>query len=98
MKLPKIAWISLGVLFALASIAIHYEVKIGLHQSHGGSVREMGNVKDGQPAPDFSLPDLSGNFVTLRLVSGTESCLDGFLGHLVRTVPDGDARFAGFAG
>lgn len=34
----------------------------------------------------------------VELVSGTESRLDGFLGHLVRTLPDGDARFAGFAG
>jgi peroxiredoxin len=78
MKLPKIAWISLGVLFALASIAIHYEVKIGLHQSHGDSVREMGNVKVGQPAPDFSLPDLSGNSVTLSSYRGQKVVLMDF--------------------
>ena len=78
MKLPKIAWISLGVLLALASIAIHYEVKIGLHQQHGGSVREMGNVKVGQPAPDFSLPDLSTNTITLNSYRGQKAVLMDF--------------------
>ena len=78
MKLPKIAWISVGVLFALASIAIHYEVKIGLHQQRGGSVPEMGNVKVGQPAPDFSLPDLSSNSVTLTSYRGQKVVLMDF--------------------
>ena len=48
MKLPKLVWISLSVLFALASIAIHYEVKIGLHQQHSGSVAEC--VRSGYKA------------------------------------------------
>jgi len=78
MKLPKIAWISVGVLFALASIAIHYEVKIGLHQQRGGSVPEMGNVKVGPPAPDFSLPDLSSNSVTLSSYRGQKIVLMDF--------------------
>jgi peroxiredoxin len=78
MKLPNAAWIGLGVLFALASIAIHYEVKIGLHQQNSGSVREMGNVKDGESAPDFSLPDLSSNSVTLSRYRGHKVVLMDF--------------------
>jgi peroxiredoxin len=78
MKLPKIAWISLGALFALATIAIHYEVKIGLHQQRSGSVHKLGNVEVGQPAPDFSLPDLSTNTVTLSLYRGQKVVLMDF--------------------
>jgi hypothetical protein len=32
MKFPKWFWIIAGVLFVAASVAIHYEVKIGMHQ------------------------------------------------------------------
>jgi hypothetical protein len=32
MKLPKLFWIIAGILFVAASIAINYEVKIGMHQ------------------------------------------------------------------
>ncbi len=78
MNLPKIAWISLGVLFALASVAINYEVKIGLHQQRSGSVGAMGNVKVGQPAPDFSLTDLSSNTVTLSSYRGQKVVLMDF--------------------
>ena len=78
MKLPKIAWISLGVLFALASIVIHYEEKIGLHQSHGGSVRDMGNVKVGELAPDFSSPDLSDHSIALSSYRGQKVVLMDF--------------------
>jgi len=52
--------------FAAATIWINYEVKVNVQGGHaGGSVHEMGNVKLGQPAPDFSVPDLSGNKVSL---------------------------------
>jgi peroxiredoxin len=68
----------LGALFALATIAIHYEVKIGLHQQRSGSVHKLGNVEVGQPAPDFSLPDLSTNTVTLSLYRGQKVVLMDF--------------------
>jgi peroxiredoxin len=70
MRLPKIAWVSLGALFAIATVAIHYEVKIALHRQRSGSVRELGNLKVGEPAPDFSLQDLSNHPVTLSSYRG----------------------------
>jgi hypothetical protein len=42
MKFPKWFWIIAGVLFVAASIAIHYEVKIGMHQ-RTGSVQGIQN-------------------------------------------------------
>src|ERR1051326_5490076 len=70
MRLPKTIWVSLAVLFLVASVAIHYEVKIGLHRQGDGSVLELGNVKVGGPAPDFSLLDLSNHSVTLASYRG----------------------------
>jgi hypothetical protein len=35
MKRPKWFWLLAGALFAAASIAINYEVKIGMHQRTG---------------------------------------------------------------
>ena len=77
-KVPKIFWIIGGVLFAVASIAIHYEVKFVMHHQSVGAVREMGNVKDGELAPDFSLPDLSSNTVTLSSYRGQKVVLLDF--------------------
>jgi peroxiredoxin len=77
-KVPKIVWIIGGVLFAVASIAIHYEVKFVMHNQGAGSVQEMGNVKVGEPAPDFSLPDLSTNIVTLSSYRGQKVVLMDF--------------------
>jgi peroxiredoxin len=65
MRLPKIFWIIGGVVFVVASIAIHYEVKFVMHDRSVGSVQKMGNLKVGQSAPDFTLQDLSGHPVTL---------------------------------
>jgi peroxiredoxin len=70
MRLPKITWIGLGTLLAIATVAIHYEVKISLHRQHGGSVQQLGNVKVGEPAPDFSLQDLSDRPVALSSYRG----------------------------
>ncbi len=59
-------WTIAGVLFAVASLGIHYQVKFRMHQGQaGGSIRQMGNVKVGEAAPDFSLPDLTSQAVTL---------------------------------
>ena len=70
MKLPKIAWVSLGALFAIATVAIHYEVKVSLHRQRSGSVHELGNIKVGEPAPDFSLQDLANHPVALSSYRG----------------------------
>ncbi|HVM62676.1 MAG TPA: TlpA disulfide reductase family protein [Verrucomicrobiae bacterium] len=49
----------------IGTIAIHYEVKVRLHRQGSGQVQQLGSVKVGQPAPDFSLMDLSNRPVSL---------------------------------
>jgi|SRR6266498_2545109 len=77
MKLRKSFWIAAGALFATASVAIHYEVKIRMHQ-HSGSVRELGKLKVSEPAPDFTLHDLTDNPVTLSSFRGEKTVLLDF--------------------
>lgn len=77
-KLPKIFWIVAGVLFAAASVAINYQVKYVMHHQGVGSIRVMGNIKVGQPAPDFTLKDLSGHPVTLSAYRGNKVVLMDF--------------------
>jgi peroxiredoxin len=72
MKGRKLAWIVAGALFAVASIAIHYEVKIAMHQ-RSGSVHELGHLKVSEPAPDFTLRDLAGESVTLSSFQGKKA-------------------------
>lgn len=68
-----------GVLFAVASLAIHYQVKVRMHQGQGGgSVRQMGNLKVGEAAPDFSLQDLTNRTVTLSSLRGEHVVLLDF--------------------
>jgi peroxiredoxin len=78
MKLPKIAWVSLGAFFAVATVAIHYEVKIALHRQPSGSVHELGNIKVGELAPDFSLQDLSNHPVALSSYRGQKVVIMDF--------------------
>ncbi len=75
MKVPKLRWIVAGALFAAGSIAIHYEVKIGMHR-HLGSVQELGRLKVGEPAPDFILHDLAGQPATLSSYRGRAVYVD----------------------
>jgi thiol-disulfide isomerase/thioredoxin len=71
MKLPKSVWIVAAVLFAAASVAIHYQVKVRLHTADGlGAVRAMGHLKVGEAAPKFSLADLANQPVTLSFFRG----------------------------
>ena len=76
-KLSKAAWIVAGALFAGASLAIHYEVKIGMHQ-RVGSVNELGHIRVSEPAPDFTLLDLTGQPVTLSSFQGNKAVLIDF--------------------
>jgi peroxiredoxin len=65
--------------FAAATLWINYEVKVNVQGSHtGGSVHEMGNVKVNQPAPDFSVLDLSSNKVSLASYRGQKVVLLDF--------------------
>ncbi len=78
MKLSQISRILAGVLFVAASIAIHYEVKFVMPQCSEGSVQELGNIKVGQPAPDFMLQDLSNHAVKLSSYRGHKVVLMDF--------------------
>lgn len=77
MKTRRPLWIVAGVLFAAASIAIHYEVKIGMHQARG-AVRALGHLKVREPAPDFTLNDLEGQPVALSSFRGEKAVLIDF--------------------
>lgn len=67
------------VLFAAATIWINYEIKVHVQGGHGGgSVNEMGNVKLGQVAPDFSTLDLSNRTVSLAGYRGQKVVLLDF--------------------
>lgn len=76
-NLRKWTWIIAGTLFAAASIAIHYEVKIGMR--HGfGSVHQLGPLRVNQLAPDFRLSDLAGRPVSLSSFHGKRAVLLDF--------------------
>ncbi len=68
------------ILFAAATVWINYQVKANIQGGHGssGTVNEMGNVKLGQPALDFSVKDLSGRTVTLADYRGQKAVLLDF--------------------
>jgi peroxiredoxin len=79
--LGKITAIFALVLFAAVTIWINYQIKVnvqgGGHRSNG-SVHEMGNVKVGQTAPDFSTLDLSNKMVSLSGYRGQKVVLLDF--------------------
>ena len=75
---PKIFWIVAGILFAIASLGIQYEVKYVMHHRGAGPVRVIGNLKMGQPAPDFTLTDLAGHPVSLSSYRGHSAVLMDF--------------------
>jgi peroxiredoxin len=74
----KIARIIGWGLFVIGSIGIQYEVKIGLNHGGGGTVQQMGNIKVGEPAPDFSLQDLPGHATSLASYRGQKVVLLDF--------------------
>jgi peroxiredoxin len=76
-RFPRARWMIAGALFAVASVAIHYQVKIAMHE-RSGSVSELRHLKVGQPAPDFTLPDLAGKPVTLSSFHGHKAVLIDF--------------------
>ena len=54
-----------GILFALASIKIHYIVKVEMAINGSGDTGQLANVQVGSESPDFSATDLQGRQVTL---------------------------------
>ena len=63
-------WILLGVLLAIGTAAIHHQVKI--EGVGGGSPvsGQLGNLREGSEAPDFSAADLTGRPVVLSEFRG----------------------------
>jgi cytochrome c biogenesis protein CcmG, thiol:disulfide interchange protein DsbE len=67
------------MVFAGATVWINYEVKVNLQGGgSNGSVRELGDLRVGQPAPDFSAPDLTGHPVKLADDRGQKVTLIDF--------------------
>jgi len=72
-------WIAVGVIFAGATVWINYEVKVNLQSATAdGATRELGRLKVGQPAPDFSAPDLTRQTVRLTDYRGKKVALIDF--------------------
>jgi peroxiredoxin len=79
MKPLPSAWIAAGILFAGATVWINYEVKVKLQpQEKSGAVRELGQIKVGRAAPDFSAQDLSNQTVHLADYRGQKVVLIDF--------------------
>jgi peroxiredoxin len=74
----KIAGIIGWGLFAIASVAIQYEVKVGMHNGSGETAQQLGSIKVGEPAPDFSLQDLAGHATALASYRGQKVVLLDF--------------------
>jgi peroxiredoxin len=78
-KLGRVISIVALLLFAAATIWINYEVKVNVQRGRSSAtVREMGSVKLGQPAPDFSTLDLSNSLVSLTSYHGKKVVLLDF--------------------
>lgn len=64
-----------GILFAVGTIWVHYEVKAVLEPAAAmgsGSLRHAGTLEIGEPMPDFSSVSLDGNLVSLSEFQGDE--------------------------
>lgn len=78
-KLGKLAGILALLLFAAATVWINYEVKVNVQRGRSGAAaHEMGSVKLGEPAPDFSTLDLSNSTVSLASYHGKKVVLLDF--------------------
>jgi AhpC/TSA family len=74
----RIISIAALALFAAATVWINYEVKVNLQPGHHGSVHQLGGIRLGRPAPDFSLLDLSNRTVSLASYRGRKVILLDF--------------------
>jgi peroxiredoxin len=68
-----------GLLFAVASVWIHYQVKVeSLRSGAGGRTQQLGNLKVGEPAPELKARDLLERDVTLSGLRGHKVVLLDF--------------------
>ena len=76
--LKKAAWSLAAVAFTVASIWIHYEVKVNMvGRGHSGSDR-LGGVEVGNESPDFSSIDIEGKPVVLSDFRGRRAVILDF--------------------
>ena len=67
------------ILFAAATLWITYQVKVNVQGGRGrGASHELGSLKLGQPAPDFSTLDLSNRSIALSSYRGQKVVLLDF--------------------
>ena len=79
MKPSKLLWLVACILFAGGTVWINYEVKRKFPpQAFGGLVKELGEVKLGQQAPDFEAEDLAGHATSLSDYNGKKPVLIDF--------------------
>jgi peroxiredoxin len=72
-------WIPSGILFAVATVWINYEVKVNIQSASGNrATRQLGNIEVGQLAPGFSAQDLTGQTVNLTGYRGQKVVLIDF--------------------
>jgi hypothetical protein len=58
---------------------IHYEVKVAsFKRQGGGAIRQLGNIKAGEPAPEFAARDLEDREVTSAELRGRKVALLDF--------------------
>jgi peroxiredoxin len=71
-------WIAAGIVFAGATVWINYKVKVDIQRGAEGATQQMGNIKVGQKAPDFSAADLAGHTVSLADYQGGKTVVLDF--------------------
>ena len=62
-------WV-LGILLAVGSVAIHHQVKVEMAGSGSPAADQLGDLRVGSEAPDFSATDLQGRPIVLSELRG----------------------------
>lgn len=74
----QIIWGAAGILFVLASLKIHHEVKVELEHRGLAASDRIGDLQVGSEAPDFSATDLQGRPVVLSELRGRKAVVVDF--------------------
>ncbi|MDE0108211.1 MAG: TlpA disulfide reductase family protein [Bryobacterales bacterium] len=74
----QILWGAAGILFALASLKIHHEVKVEMEHRGLAASDRIGDLRVGSEAPDFSATDLKGRPVVLSELRGRKAVVVDF--------------------